>query len=121
PGAEEEASRQLSRMAIAQPAMFAVGYALAKLWEAWGVTPRAMLGHSAGEYVAACLAGVFSLADALALVAARGRLMESAPEGAMTSVLLPEAELLARLPPGVSVAAVNAPAITVVAGAVAAV
>ena len=62
---------QLRQTVLAQPALFAVEYALAKQWMAWGVQPGAMIGHSLGEYVAACLAGVFSLEDALAIVAAR--------------------------------------------------
>ncbi len=101
---------------FAQPALFAVEYALARLWMAWGMRPRAMLGHSLGEYVAACLAGVFSLADGLALVAARGRLMGSLPGGAMLGVQLSEAEIIRRLGPGLSLAAVNGPAACVVSG-----
>ncbi|HYG62914.1 MAG TPA: beta-ketoacyl synthase N-terminal-like domain-containing protein [Thermoanaerobaculia bacterium] len=116
PGSEEEAARQLARTALTQPALFAVEYALARLWMSWGVRPQAMLGHSIGEYVAACLAGVFSLEDALALVAARGRLMQDLPAGGMLSVPLPEEELAPLLGPHLSIAAVNEPARTAVSG-----
>ncbi len=121
PGGGEagEAERRLRRTELAQPALFTVEYALARLWMDRGVEPEAMLGHSIGEYVAACLAGVFSLADGLRLVAARGRLMGALPEGAMVAVPLPEAEAEDRagaIHPDLSVAAVNAPAVTVVAG-----
>ncbi|RKH58626.1 type I polyketide synthase, partial [Corallococcus llansteffanensis] len=116
PGAEVEAEALLERMTFAQPALFAVEYALAQLWRSFGVEPEALVGHSTGEYVAACLAGVFSLPDALALVAARGRLMDALPPGGMLSVSLPEVVLTPLLPPGVSIAAVNAPALLVVAG-----
>ncbi|MFL6262221.1 MAG: SDR family NAD(P)-dependent oxidoreductase [Thermoanaerobaculia bacterium] len=120
PGEMEEAARRLEQTALAQPALFVVEHALARLWMGWGVRPRAMLGHSLGEYVAACLAGVFSLEDALALVAERGRLMQSLPAGAMLAVPLPEAEIaeIATLlgPGGLSLAAVNGPARAVVSG-----
>ena len=116
PGQAEEMGRRLGQTAVTQPALFAVEYALARLWMSWGVTPRAMLGHSVGEYVAACLAGVFSLPDALALVAARGRLMQELPAGAMLSVPLPAEEVERLLGPHLSLAAVNAPGRLVVSG-----
>ncbi|SEN18948.1 Acyl transferase domain-containing protein [Stigmatella aurantiaca] len=113
-----DAERQLRRTALAQPALFTVSYALAKVWMSWGVKPQAMVGHSVGEYVAACLAGVLKLEDALALVAARGRLMEEMPAGAMLSVSQPEQEVLPLLGSELSLAAVNAPSSCVVAGPV---
>lgn len=109
------AGDQLRQTQWTQPALFVVEYALAKLWESWGVRPAAMIGHSIGEYVAATLAGVFTLPDALRLVATRGRLMQSLPAGAMIAVTLNEAELAPRLPEGVTLAAVNGPG-CVVAG-----
>ncbi len=112
----EEASDKLKQTCVTQPALFVIEYALAQLWMAWGVRPHAMIGHSVGEYVAACLAGVFSLEDALSLVAARGRLMQSLPEGAMLSVPLSEQDLKPLLTPRLSLAAVNSAAMCVVAG-----
>ncbi|MBV8199910.1 MAG: acyltransferase domain-containing protein, partial [Acidobacteria bacterium] len=121
-GEGSAASGALANTALAQPALFAVEYALAQLWMSWGVRPRAMIGHSIGEYVAACLAGVFSLADGLRLVAERGRLMQELPPGAMLAAALPEAgaqALLAeRAVRGVELAAVNGPAATVFSGEV---
>jgi amino acid adenylation domain-containing protein len=102
--------------AVMQPAIFAVEYALAKLWMSLGVTPSAMIGHSVGEFVAATLAGVFDLRDALHLVARRGALMQAQPVGSMLSVRLPRASLSARLPAGLSLAAENTPGACVVAG-----
>jgi amino acid adenylation domain-containing protein len=116
PDAVEGADRRLQETWLAQPALFAVEYALARLWMEWGIQPEAMLGHSLGEYVAACLAGVLSLDDALALVAARGRLMQALPRGAMLAVPLPEAEVLPWLGGGLALAAVNAPSLCVIAG-----
>ncbi|MDT5062901.1 MAG: hypothetical protein QOH63_3360 [Acidobacteriota bacterium] len=112
----EEAARQLQQTSLAQPALFTIEYALAGLWMEWGVRPAAMIGHSLGEYVAACLAGVFSLEDALALVAARGRLMQEMPAGAMLAVTLPEQEVRAFLNGRLSLAAVNAANMCVVSG-----
>jgi amino acid adenylation domain-containing protein len=115
-GASPFDAADLNETAAAQPAIFTIEYALAKEWIAWGVEPAAMLGHSVGEFVAAALAGVFSLKDALELVAARGRLMQALPRGAMLSVRLAEAELRPLLSEEISVAAVNSPSLCVVAG-----
>ncbi|HEX6719483.1 MAG TPA: type I polyketide synthase, partial [Pyrinomonadaceae bacterium] len=112
----EEAAERLKQTVFTQPALFVVEYALAKLWMSWGVRPRAMIGHSIGEYVAACLAGVLTLEDALTLVAARGRLMQSVPGGAMTSVTLSEAELAPLLDNRLAIAAVNGPSFCVISG-----
>ena len=111
-----EAERRVTDTVIAQPAIFTVEYALAQLWMSWGIRPAAMLGHSIGEFAAACLAGVFSLEDALTLVAARGKMMQDLPRGGMLSVRLPESDLRARLNGSLSLAAVNSPSLSVVAG-----
>jgi acyl transferase domain-containing protein/acyl carrier protein len=121
PEQAEEAARQLEQTRVTQPALFVVEYALSKLWEEWGVRPTAMIGHSIGEYVAACLAGVFTLEEALRLVAVRGRLLQELPGGAMLAVALPEGELRALLGAGLSVAAINAPSECVASGTDAAV
>ncbi len=99
-----------------QPATFAIEYSLARLWMGRGIVPAAMIGHSVGEFVAAALAGVFTLHDALHLVARRGALMQAQPAGAMLSVRLALDALLPRLPAGVSLAAENAHANCVVSG-----
>ena len=113
---DEEFTRQLNQTSITQPVLFAVEYALARLWMSWGIHPRAMIGHSIGEYVAACLAGVFSLEDALALVVRRGQLAQTLQGGSMLSVPLPESAISPYLKDGVSLAANNGPALCVVSG-----
>ncbi|HZF07303.1 MAG TPA: amino acid adenylation domain-containing protein [Thermoanaerobaculia bacterium] len=112
-----EAVRLLQQTAVAQPALFAVSVALAELWQEWGIRPAALLGHSVGEYAAAAVAGVFSLEEGLDLVAERGRLMQEMPVGAVLSVPLSAAELLSELPRELAVAAINAPGLCVVSGA----
>ncbi len=109
-------SVDINRTEITQPLLFTIEYALAKLLMSWGIEPYAMTGHSIGEYTAACLSGVFSLEDALTLVAWRGKLMQSLPPGDMLSVSLPVEELKPLLVPGLSIAAVNAPDYCVVSG-----
>ncbi|MFS0838697.1 HAD-IIIC family phosphatase [Paenibacillus sp. 1P03SA] len=116
PSADEPDTSLINRTDIAQPVLFTVEYSLARLLMKWGVQPQAMIGHSIGEYVAACLAGVFSLEDAVRLVTLRGQLMQSLPTGVMLSVPLAEREILPLLPGGVSLAAVNAPSMCVVSG-----
>ena len=115
-GETEEAARQLQQTAITQPTLFVIEYALAQLWQSWGVRPQAMIGHSIGEYVAACLSGVFSLEDALALVAARGQLMQQLPPGAMLAVPLSEQEVQPLLGQELSLAAINGSSLCVVSG-----
>ncbi|GHO57926.1 non-ribosomal peptide synthetase/type I polyketide synthase [Ktedonobacter robiniae] len=113
------ATRLLTQTWLTQPALFAFEYALAQQWIAWGIHPVAMIGHSIGEYVAACLAGVFTLEDALRLVTARGHLMQSMPEGAMLALSQPEQEVQALLTGRLSLAAVNTHTQCVVAGPIA--
>jgi amino acid adenylation domain-containing protein len=110
------AEGQILATLLAQPALFAVEYATARLWMDWGVHPAAMVGHSVGEFVAATLAGVMSLADALGVVAERARLMQSMPGGAMLAVRLPASELGALIASPLAIAAVNSPTLCVVAG-----
>jgi amino acid adenylation domain-containing protein len=111
-----KAGERLQQTALAQPALFVISYATARLWMSWGVRPAALLGHSLGEYVAACLAGVISLEDALAVVALRGSLMQRMPPGAMLAVPLREEEVLPLLGERLALAAVNGPAACVVSG-----
>jgi amino acid adenylation domain-containing protein len=111
----------LTRTRYAQPALFAVEYAVARLWIGWGIRPAALLGHSIGELVAACLAGVFTLEDALSLVALRGRLVDELPAGAMLAVPLAAADLEPLLTADLSLAAENAADRSVASGTVAAI
>jgi acyl transferase domain-containing protein len=123
PQVQTAAAGRLQETLVTQAALFAVEYALAQLWMSWGITPAALVGHSVGEYVAACLSGALSLDDALELVTVRGRLMQAAPDGAMVAVPLAEdrvRELTARVGQAVgdelSLAAVNGSSQCVVAG-----
>jgi phthiocerol/phenolphthiocerol synthesis type-I polyketide synthase E len=110
----------LTQTALTQPALFVVEYALARLWLARGIRPQVMIGHSLGEYVAAVLAGIFSLPDALHLLAVRGRLMQGLPAGTMLAVALSEKELAPRLAETLGLAAANSPRSCVVSGPTAA-
>ena len=107
---KEVAEERLKQTWLTQPALFVTSYALAQLWMEWGVKPQAMIGHSIGEYVAACLSGVMSLQDSLTLVAERGRMIQSLPAGAMLAVPLSEVEVQPWLNKDISLAAINAPA-----------
>jgi amino acid adenylation domain-containing protein len=115
-GDPREAGPRLQATALAQPALFTVSFSVAALWRSLGFELAAMVGHSVGEFVAATLAGVMRLEDALKVVAARGAMMQELPEGAMLAVMLAESELVACLPAGLSIAAVNAGAACVVSG-----
>jgi acyl transferase domain-containing protein len=114
--AADAALLRLSRTKVAQPALFAIEYALAQLLLSWGLRPAAMIGYSIGEYVAACLAGVMSLPDALTLVALRARSIDELPGGAMLAVPLPEAEVRPLLTGELALAATNGPHFCVVGG-----
>jgi acyl transferase domain-containing protein/NADPH:quinone reductase-like Zn-dependent oxidoreductase/SAM-dependent methyltransferase len=117
---EDPEDRSVHATNFTQPALFAVEYALAELWRSWGVVPAAVVGHSIGEYVAACVAGVLSLEDSLRLVAERARLMHAAPgQGEMVVVFAPEdlvVRTIADAADRVSLAAVNSSAQAVISG-----
>ena len=115
-GKEDEAAEKLAQTANTQPALFVIEYALARLLMQWGLQPTMMIGHSIGEYVAACLSGVFSLEDALKVVAARGRLMQKLPGGKMLSLPLEENDVRPFLNENISLAAVNGKNATVLSG-----
>ena len=111
-----EASDRLMQTALTQPALFVIEYAYAQVWLSLGLKPETMIGHSLGEYVAATLAGIFTLDDALHLLAVRGRLIQSMPGGKMLAVVLPEEEVKPMLAEGLSLAAVNGPKLCVLSG-----
>ncbi len=114
----ENAKAEIEKPSIALPVLFTVAYSLAKLLISWGIKPSAMIGHSMGEYVAACLAGTFSLEDALMLVVVRGRLFEKLPKGAMLSVPMGPGELKKIMGDKLSFAAINGPNLCVASGPV---
>jgi amino acid adenylation domain-containing protein len=111
-----EAAERIQETQFAQTGIFVTEFAMAKLWQAWGIEPRTMAGHSIGEYVAAVLAGVMTREDALRLVSIRGRMMQAMPRGGMIGVRLGEAELQPYLSSDISIAALNAPKLSVLAG-----
>jgi acyl transferase domain-containing protein/acyl-CoA synthetase (AMP-forming)/AMP-acid ligase II/pimeloyl-ACP methyl ester carboxylesterase len=114
-----QSTDQLHETVYTQPALFAVEYALAELWESWGLRAQAVMGHSVGEYVAACRAGVFSLEDGLRLLTARAHLMQALPTaGGMLAVLAPAEQLTPQLErySSLAIAAFNGPVNTVLAG-----
>ncbi|HHP7244801.1 MAG TPA: type I polyketide synthase, partial [Elainellaceae cyanobacterium] len=112
----ETAAQKLAQTAIAQPALFVIEYALARLWMSWGICPTAMIGHSIGEYVAATLSGVFSLEAALTIVAKRGQLMQQLPPGRMLAIPLPEDEVVPLLGEKLALAVINGTSACVVSG-----
>jgi acyl transferase domain-containing protein/acyl carrier protein len=116
---EENASstpQEIHRTLWAQPALFVIEYALAKLWMSWGIIPESMMGYSIGEYVAACLAGVISLDDSLRLLAVRAQMIEKLAPGAMLAIAAPAKEIRPLLTPETSIAGVNGDSLCVVAG-----
>jgi len=119
-GEKHDKSLQLDQTIYTQPALFAIEYALAQLWQSWGIKPDAVMGHSVGEYVAATVAGVFSLKEGLKLVATRGRLMQQLPTGGeMVSVLATESQVKDVITPyasQVNIAAINGPESVVISG-----
>jgi amino acid adenylation domain-containing protein len=117
--ADAQASAELLlETRLAQPALFITELAMASMWMEWGVEPKAMAGHSLGEFVAAVVAGVLSREDGLRLVAARGRLMQQMERGAMLSVRLSEERIAPLLDGRLSMAALNSPSLCVVSGPV---
>ncbi|NEP49754.1 MAG: SDR family NAD(P)-dependent oxidoreductase, partial [Moorea sp. SIO3C2] len=118
--ADEQNAARLNDTAYTQPALFAIEYALAQLWQSWGIQPAVVMGHSVGEYVAATIAGVFDLETGLKLIAARGRLMQQLPAGgAMVSVMASEERVRSLISPHtekISIAAINGPESVVISG-----
>ncbi len=114
--ARAEAEKQIHETRVTQPAIFTIEYALATLWQSWGIKPSLVIGHSVGEYVAAVLAGVFELEDALAILAGRARMMQDLPAGSMLVVRKNHLEVDKLLPEGVAVAAINSAVLTTLSG-----
>lgn len=115
-GEESTAAETIGQTEITQPALFVIEYSLAKLLISFGIKPSAMIGHSIGEYVAGCLAGVFSLEDALKLVALRGKLMQGLPKGSMVAVFTNEESAKKYIEKGLSIALINSHNVTVISG-----
>jgi len=111
-----EAEDKIKDTAYSQPTLFSIGYALGKLYASWGIEPTTFIGHSIGEFIAAYFSGVFTLADGLKLIAARGRLMSALPKGTMLSIRLGVEDVRQFLSDDISLAAVNSPKLTVVSG-----
>ena len=117
PAGDEEAAQEiLKNTQFTQPALFSLGYSLAKTWLAWGLQPDALMGHSIGEFAAACVAGVFKLADGLKIIAERGRAMQALPGGSMMSVRLPGIEVEPLLFDDLAIGSYNGPSLCVVSG-----
>ncbi|KIO78760.1 peptide synthetase [Pedobacter lusitanus] len=114
--ADDEHAGLLNNTKYTQPALFVTSYALAQLWISWGIQPSILCGHSIGEYVAAHLAGIFTLEDGLKLIAARGTMVSALPAGSMLSVRTSASEIEKILPETLSLAAINSPKLCVVAG-----
>jgi len=117
-GDEEQAKQALVKPSKALPALFITQYVQAKLWQAWGIDANTLIGHSMGEYTAACLSGVFSFKDALTIVSKRGELLDPLSDGSMLSVMLDEASVQPYLDQGLSLAAVNSQTLCVLSGPV---
>jgi amino acid adenylation domain-containing protein len=116
PEERTSAETRINMTWLAQPAIFVVEYALARLWMSWGVMPAVLIGHSIGEYVAAVIAESLTLEDALALLAVRARLMQDVPGGSMLTIRLGAEQVEAMLPDGASMAAINSPSLCTVSG-----
>ncbi|MEM0925773.1 MAG: aminotransferase class III-fold pyridoxal phosphate-dependent enzyme, partial [Planctomycetota bacterium] len=115
-GSEEASQEILKNTRFTQPALFSIGYALAEMWSSWGIRPCGLIGHSIGEFAAACFSGVFELEDGLQIIAERGRAMQDLPSGSMMSVRLPGKDVEPLLWGDLAVASFNGPSLCVVSG-----
>jgi len=113
---QKSATEKLKQTSLAQPALFVIEYALFQLWLSWGIIPQSVIGHSVGEYVAATIAGIMSVEDALGLIALRGKLLEQMPTGSMLAVSLSAPEVDRLLDQDLCLAAINAPSLSVISG-----